>query len=69
MGDTANNVEAAPKKSKFKSLKSEFSKIVWPEKDALVKQTGAVVIASIILGVIIAVVDAGFNAGIDLLLR
>lgn len=47
----------APKKSWFKGLKSEFGKIIWPSKSGIAKQTTAVVIISLILGVIIKIVD------------
>lgn len=69
MGDSVNTVDVAPKKSRFKSIKSEFKKIVWPDKKSLTKQSIAVVVISIILGIIIAIVDAVFNIGIDWLLR
>ena len=42
MGETAKT-EKAPKKSWFEGLKSEFKKIIWPEKKTLGKQTIAVV--------------------------
>ena len=56
MGETASN-EKAPKKSFFKGLKTEFSKIIWPGKDTLAKQTVAVIITTIVLGIVIAVLD------------
>ena len=46
-----------PKKSWFRGLKAEFKKIIWPDKDSLVKQTAAVVSVSVALGVIISIVD------------
>ena len=46
------------KKSWFKGLKAEFRKIIWPDKDALVKQTTAVVAVSVFLGAIITVIDS-----------
>lgn len=68
MGDSANSLEATPKKSRFKTLKSEFKKIVWPDKDSVAKQTVAVVVISIVLSVIIAAVDFAYQFGIDWLL-
>ena len=66
MAETKNKVQ---KKSKWKSLKSEFNKIVWPDKITLAKQTVAVVTLSVILGGIIAIVDAILKIGIDFWVR
>ena len=62
-------VEKTKKKSWFKGLKAEFKKIIWPDKKTLVKQTVAVITCSVILGAIIAVVDALIQYGIDFLVR
>ena len=62
-------VEKAKKKNWFKGLKAEFKKIIWPDKKTLVKQTVAVITCSVILGAIIAVVDALIQYGIDFLVR
>lgn len=60
-------VEKPKKKSWFKGLKAEFKKIIWPDKKTLAKQTVAVIICSVILGAIIAVIDALIQYGIDFL--
>ena len=62
-------VEKQKKKSWFKGLKAEFKKIIWPDKKTLVKQTVAVITCSVLLGVIIAIIDALIQNGIDLLVR
>ena len=62
-------VEKAKKKSWFKGLKAEFKKIIWPDKKTLAKQTVAVITCSVVLGAIIAVVDALIQYGIDFLVR
>lgn len=67
MGDTVNN-EGVQKKSFFKGLKSEFSKIVWPDKETVKKQTIAVVSASIALGLIIAILDFIIKFGLSFIL-
>jgi preprotein translocase subunit SecE len=61
--------EKAPKKSWSEGLKSEFNKIVWPDKKSLGKQTGAVVVVSVILGVIITVVDFMVQYGVNLIAK
>ena len=53
----------------FDGLKAEFKKIIWPDRKSLVKQTGAVVAVSIVLGVMIAVLDFIFQYGIDILVN
>ena len=72
MADTNNNaVENAAKKSGswFKGLKAEYKKIIWPNKDEITKQTVAVVLVSLVVGVIIAVLDMGLQYGIDFIIN
>lgn len=61
--------EKTQKKSWFKGLQAEFRKGIWPDKNALVKQTTAVVTVSVLLGAIITVIDAIMKYGIDLLVK
>ncbi|MCI6017472.1 MAG: preprotein translocase subunit SecE [Clostridiales bacterium] len=65
MGDTA---EKAVKTSRWKRIKAEFKKIIWPDKPTVFKKTVAVVVLSIILGVIIALLDTVFQYGINFLI-
>lgn len=57
------------KGSFFKSLKAEFQRIVWPDKDKIVKETTAVVIVSVILGAVIALLDFAIKMGLDKVLQ
>lgn len=50
-------------------LKAEFRKIIWPDQKSLVKQTGAVVAVSIVLGIMIAILDFIFQHGVDILVN
>ena len=52
-------VEKTKKKNWFKGLKTEFKQIHWPNRKTLLKQTVAVLIAAILLGVAIWIVDSG----------
>ena len=61
--------EKTQKKSWFKGLQAEFKKIIWPDKKTLAKQTAAVVAVSVVLGAVIAVIDAILRYGIDLLVK
>jgi len=69
MGETANTTEKAPKKSWFKGLKAEFSKIVWPDKESLAKQSVAVIVISVILGIIISILDLVVKYGVELIIK
>ena len=52
---------------RFAGLKSEFSKITWPEPKMVAKQSVAVVIVSVITGLIIVLLDAVIQLGGELL--
>ena len=67
MGETVKTKKQ--KKSWFKGLKAEFKKIVWPDQKSLTKETAAVVIVSVVVGVIISVVDFIARIGIEFLVK
>jgi len=61
--------EKAQKPSKFKGLKAEFKKVIWPDKATLTRRTIAVVTMSVMLGLIIRFVDVIISYGVELLVR
>ncbi len=61
--------EKAPKTRWFTGLKAEFKKIIWPDKKTLTKQTIAVIVVSVMLGLIIAVLDIFIKYGVDFLVN
>jgi len=61
--------ETAAKKSWFDGLKAEFRKIIWPTREDIQKETTAVVVVSVILGVIIALLDFIVQHGVDILVN
>ena len=67
MGETTGT-EKAPKTSFFKGLKAEFNKIIWPDKDTVGKQTVAVIVCSVALGLIIALLDLIMKYGLSFIL-
>lgn len=67
MGETVKTKKQ--KKNWFKGLKAEFKKIVWPDQKSLTKETAAVVIVSVVVGVIISVVDLIARFGIEFLVK
>ncbi|HIV23939.1 MAG TPA: preprotein translocase subunit SecE [Candidatus Merdiplasma excrementigallinarum] len=61
--------ESTPKKSWLDGLKAEFRKIIWPSRHDIQKQTIAVVVVSVVLGVIIALLDFIVQHGVDFLVN
>ena len=55
-------------RSFFRGVKVEWGKIIWPSKNTLAKQTGAVVVVSVILSAIIDILDYLMKSGLDKLL-
>ena len=55
-------------RSFLRGVKVEWGKIIWPSKNTLAKQTGAVVVVSVILSAIIAILDYLMKSGLDKLL-
>ncbi|MDO5423249.1 MAG: preprotein translocase subunit SecE [Eubacteriales bacterium] len=64
-----SKAKKAPKKSWFDGLKSEFRKIIWPDKTDLAKQSIAVVVVSVVLGVIITIIDFAVQYGVNFLVK
>lgn len=52
----------------WEGVRAEWAKIIWPTRNDLVKQTGAVAVVSIVLGVIIAILDFLIQHGLDWLI-
>lgn len=65
----SEKAQKTQKQSWFKGVSSEFKKIIWTDKKTVAKQTGAVVVVSVVLGVIIAMIDFAAQYGVDLLVR
>lgn len=65
---TVNPQEKEKKKEKknkkkinsfFSGLRTEWGRIVWTPKDALIRQSGAVLVGSAVLVLFISIVDSG----------
>ena len=56
------------KKSWFAGMKAEFKKVVWPDKQTVIKSTTAVVLVSVFTSVLVKVSDLLIQAVLDLLL-
>lgn len=64
MGDSAKT-EGKKKPSFFKGLKKELKKVTWPDRKTVTKQTAAVVVVSVALGLLIALMDFIIQYGVD----
>ena len=53
---------------RFREMKSELKKVVWPTWNQVVKNTGIVIAMIIIVGAFIALADFGLKAGVRALL-
>ncbi|MCR5704673.1 MAG: preprotein translocase subunit SecE [Eubacterium sp.] len=45
-------------KAWWAGLKGEFSRIIWPEKPTVIRQTVTVIVVTLIIGVLIALIDS-----------
>ncbi len=68
MGETENK-NSVSKENWFTGIKAEFGKIIWPTKESLARQTTAVVIVSVIVGLIIAILDFGIQELVNILVN
>ena len=57
-----------PKDSFFKGLKTEYKKIVFADRRTVAKQTVAVLVTSVFLGILIAVLDLIITTGLGFIL-
>ena len=71
MGETTNKEILKPerKTSVWKTLKAEFKKIIWPDKQELKKKTVATIVVSVCLGLLIALIDFIFKTGINFIIQ
>lgn len=53
----------------FKGVRTEFKKIIWPDRDTLLKQLVAVLAVAVVMGAIITVVDFGYQNLFDFLME
>ena len=51
----------------WKGVKAEFKKIIWPDRETLLKQLAAVLCVTVITALLIAVIDFGAQNLIDVL--
>ncbi|MCR5149177.1 MAG: preprotein translocase subunit SecE [Eubacterium sp.] len=66
----ADNNEKSPalKRSWFQELKAEFGKITWPSKKNLFRQSVAVIVTAVLMGVLIVLLDYLIKYGLGFIL-
>ena len=52
----------------FKGVRAEFLKILWPDRETLIKQLVAVLCVTVVVGALIALIDFGAQNLINFLL-
>ena len=62
MADT-NKKESKP--GFFKNVKVEFKKIIWPTKEDVLRQSVAVTVISIVIGILVTVFDFLIQYGVN----
>lgn len=63
--------EAKKKKDRglwFREMKSELKKVVWPNRQTVVKNTGTVLLCSLVIGACIWIFDFVAVSAVDLIL-
>lgn len=68
MADNKTTESTPKKKSFFKGLKAEFGRIIWPDKDTVIKESSVVIIVSVVLALIIAGMDFLIQLGLEAIL-
>lgn len=64
--------EAKKKKDRglwFREMKSELKKVVWPNKQTVIKNTGTVLLCSLVIGACIWIFDFVAVSAVDLILH
>lgn len=61
--------KAERKTGYFREVVAEFKKIIWPNRNSLVKRTVAVIVSSVLLGAVIALIDLVVKFGLEFLVK
>ena len=64
--------EAKKKKDRglwFREMKSELKKVVWPSKETVVKNTGTVLLCSLLIGACIWIFDFVATSAVQMILN
>ena len=64
--------EAKKKKDRgrwFREMKSELKKVVWPNKKTVLKNTGTVLLCSLVIGACIWIFDFAAMSAVEMILK
>ena len=64
MSEDSKKVNSVEKKGFFKGLKTEFNKIMWPDRPTVINKSLAVVVATAVLAIVIAILDYLIGLGL-----
>lgn len=53
----------------FSGLKTEYNKIIFPTRQQVMKETGATIAVSFLIGVLIALIDVIMKSGLGLIIK
>ncbi|MCG8498926.1 MAG: preprotein translocase subunit SecE [Firmicutes bacterium] len=53
----------------FREVKAEVKKVIWPNRKQVVNNTAVVILAIIIVGIVIGVLDVVFSSVVSLLIK
>ncbi|NLL79103.1 MAG: preprotein translocase subunit SecE [Clostridiales bacterium] len=67
MGESKDTPKTGKLEGFFNGVKAEFKKVVWPDKQSLLKQSVAVVWITVVLGLVITLIDTILQYGINFL--
>ena len=65
----ANSKDKVTMSERWNGVKTEFGKIVWLDRTTVAKHTGATIIVSVIMALLIAVFDMVIQYGVDWLVK
>lgn len=65
MAEATNKKKESRIKTWWTGVKAEFSRIIWPDKATIIRQTVVVVVITIIVGVLISLIDSVVQLGLD----
>ncbi|NLM13250.1 MAG: preprotein translocase subunit SecE [Epulopiscium sp.] len=53
----------------FHQFKGEFKKIIWPNREDLIKQTTVVIVTSLVVAAVVFVMDVIYSSGFDFIMK
>ncbi len=64
----SNEAKEGKISSRWRSIKAQFRRIIWPNKETVARESAVVLCVSVVLGLVIAVLDRVLLQLIDLII-